>query len=89
MTTLILLLGSDLMCKAITRHCCSGKLLEKMHDVTFFHVFVVGGGGDGVGAWRWWSVAICIYKILYKQFSYFNTVCLKKYPGNIECVHSS
>jgi hypothetical protein len=39
-TTVILLNGSDLMCKVITRHCYSGKLLEKMHDVTFFYVFV-------------------------------------------------
>ena len=37
---------------------------------------------------EWWSVAICIHKILYKQFSYFNTVCFKKYPGNKECFHS-
>jgi hypothetical protein len=50
-TTVILLLGSDLMCKVITRHCYSGKLLEKMHDVTFFHVFV-GVGGSG-GQWRY------------------------------------
>ena len=49
-TTVIFLLGSDLMCKAITRHCYSGKLLEKMHDVTFFRVFVGGGSGVGVGA---------------------------------------
>lgn len=42
------------MCKAITRHCCSGKLLQKMHDVTFFHVFVGGGG-------QWWYVFIKFY----------------------------
>lgn len=53
MTAVILLLGSDLMCKAITRHCYSGKLLEKMHDVTFFHAFVGGGGGGGSGHWQY------------------------------------
>ena len=60
------------MCKAIPRHFYSGKLLEKVHDVTFLHVFV------GVGVEGQCLVVICIHNILYKQFSYFNIVCFKK-----------